>query len=74
MRMQDETASQADEHELIERVLQGLEMGIMTKDGIIEHVWKVKKGKGKDYQQACRAYEHIMRTVSMMARRSIDSQ
>ena len=74
IRMQDETASQADEHELIERVLQGLEMGIMTKDGIIEHVWKVKKGKGKDYQQACRAYEHIMRTVSMMARRSIDSQ
>ncbi len=74
MQMQNETASQDDGHTMVERVLQVLEMGITTKDGIIEQAWKVKKGKGKDYQQACREYEQVMRTISTMACRSIDNQ
>jgi hypothetical protein len=74
VRMQMEAAPQADVHDKVELVLETLDLGITTKDGIIDRVWKVKKGKGKDYQQACIEYEQVMRQLSMLARREMESQ
>ena len=72
-RMWEALAPQAERHAQMERVLEALGEGITTKDGIIERVWQVKKGKGKDYQQACADYEQVMRLLSTMARRGMDA-
>jgi hypothetical protein len=69
----DETAPQAERRAQMERVLEALGEGITTKDGIIERVWQVKKGKGKDYQQACVDYEQVMQLLSATARRGMDA-
>ena len=66
-------APQAERRAKMERVLEALSEGITTKDGIIERVWQVKKGKGKDYQQACVDYEQVMQLLSVTARRGMDA-
>lgn len=68
-----EMAREADVREKMERVLEALSEGITTKDGIIDRVWQVKKGKGKDYQQACVDYEQVMRLLSATARRGLEA-
>jgi hypothetical protein len=72
-RTREAMAPQADVRAKMERVLEALCEGITTKDGIIDRVWQVKKGKGKDYQQACVDYEQVMRLLSATARRGMDA-
>jgi hypothetical protein len=54
------------------QVLEAMASGINTKDGIIERVWRVKKGKGQGYQEAGFEYEQVMRTISNMARKGME--
>lgn len=70
MEEQPEEASQANLR--VSQVLEAMASGINTKDGIIERVWRVKKGKGQGYQEAGFEYEQVMRSISNMARKGME--
>jgi len=74
MRTKTGAASEADLQHRVVQVLEAMASGINTKDGLIEQVWMVKKGKGQSYQEAGFEYEQVMRTISNMARKGMERE
>jgi len=74
MGTQTEAASEARLQHKITQVLEAMASGINTKDAIIDRVWQVKKGKGQGYQEAGLEYEQVMRAISSIARRGMDTE
>ena len=72
MEEQPEAASGANLR--VSQVLEAMACGVNTKDGIIERVWRVKKGKGQGYQEAGFEYEQVMRAISNMARKGMEKE
>lgn len=72
MGTQTQAASEANLQHKVAQVLEAMASGVNTKDGIIERVWRVKKGKGQGYQEAGMEYEQTMRAISAMARKGME--
>jgi hypothetical protein len=70
MRTWIESASEASLNQKVREVLDAMQSGVNTKDALIDSVWHVKKGKGRDYQDACLQYEQVMRLIAMRAMRA----
>jgi hypothetical protein len=78
MQTQIESALDAHLQAKVQAVLQAMQSGINTKDFLIECAWGAKKGKGRDYQEACLEYEQVMKIIAAkamgMQETDIDSQ
>jgi hypothetical protein len=69
MRTLIESASEATLNDKVREVLEAMQSGVNTKDALIDLVWHAKKGKGRDYQDACMQYEQVMRLIATRAMR-----
>jgi hypothetical protein len=65
-----ESASEATLNQKVGEVLEAMQSGVNTKDALIDLVWHAKKGKGRDYQDACAQYEQVMKLIAQRAMRS----